>query len=637
MFTSVKKPLVFLLCVAMMGRSFAADPDFGPSLDDLNGGTSRGYFQPNSPSPTSRSYEDRGVGGVAPRIRRDRSAPLSRPSDMGRPSGSESWSRDSEFSQPAGRPSYDSLDRTYDRSRDLGSRGNYDLDRSMPSNGRSYESSDFRGDSGTYRSNYRLGRPANPGTGPTIPQAAPRKSTTLTLDEKISRRYADPRMIRLMSGLNGQAGYGFFSEISQMIDERHIQPTSYQQRVDRALEQLSKVPSNPAFQQAVQIDPRGGENFAASVHQMRGSVRVADLNGAMQTMQQVAQLSSQTAGIPEGVIALEFATASLDGLDPYSMIMPPEKTGSPTTGLSGSMVGIGVEIESHPQGLKILKALAGGPAAEATLKKGDLITAINGRNLEGLELQQAVDLLTGGEGSSVALTLRRGTMVGDVTLTRRHINLKSVSEVRMIDPTNHVGYLKLETFAEKTSGEMDEALWALHEQGMESLVIDLRGNPGGLLTTAIEVCDKFLPGGVIVSTRGRNPQDNSQEVATKEQTWKVPLVVMVDHNSASASEIFAAAIQDNQRGIIVGERSYGKGTVQTLFPLQSAPAGLRLTTAKFYAPSGREMAGTGVTPDQTIRVMDDASGNDVGLNDALSIAVRQFTTMNEKHQVAKTR
>ena len=144
---------------------------------------------------------------------------------------------------------------------------------------------------------------------------------------------------------------------------------------------------------------------------------------------------------------------------------------------------------------------------------------------------------------------------------------------------------------------MDAALYKLNDQGMQSLILDLRGNPGGLLTTAIELSDRFLPSGTIVSTRGRTQADNSQETATYAHTWKVPLVVLVDHDSASAAEIFAAAIQENRRGVIVGETSYGKGTVQTLFPLESVSGALRLTTAKFYSPDGREMAGVGVTPD----------------------------------------
>ena len=147
----------------------------------------------------------------------------------------------------------------------------------------------------------------------------------------------------------------------------------------------------------------------------------------------------------------------------------------------------------------------------------------------------------------------------------------------------------------------------------------LRGNPGGLLTAAISISDRFLPAGTIVSTKGRTAADNTKETAQYAQTWKVPLVVLIDRNSASASEILAAAIQENGRGVIVGERSYGKGTVQTLFPLQSAPAGLRLTTAKFYSPDGREMSGAGVTPD--VKVLS-TIGNDATDDAAIAKALR---------------
>ncbi len=152
---------------------------------------------------------------------------------------------------------------------------------------------------------------------------------------------------------------------------------------------------------------------------------------------------------------------------------------------------------------------------------------------------------------------------------------------------------------------MDEALWSLHRQGMQSLVLDLRGNPGGLLTTAIQISDKFLPNGTIVSTRGRTTEDNTQETARRDKTWKTPLVVIVDENSASASEIFAAAIQENGRGLVVGRRSYGKGTVQTHFPLRAVGGNLKITTARFYSPTGRVMADAGVTPDIAVPKMAD--------------------------------
>jgi carboxyl-terminal processing protease len=178
--------------------------------------------------------------------------------------------------------------------------------------------------------------------------------------------------------------------------------------------------------------------------------------------------------------------------------------------------------------------------------------------------------------------------------------------------------------------EVDRALWQLYQQGMKSLVLDVRGNPGGLLTTAVALADKFLPSGEIVSTRGRTTGDNSAERAKFEQTWKTPLVVMIDKDSASASEIFAAAIQENGRGLVVGERSFGKGTVQTHFPLRSVSGNLRLTTALFYSPRGRAMAGSGVEPD--IRA---ASTTDAKNDEALNTAVRTAAS-RQVHELASS-
>jgi carboxyl-terminal processing protease len=417
-----------------------------------------------------------------------------------------------------------------------------------------------------------------------------------TVAEKAAKRYADPRVMRVLQQLTQQSGEALYAETAQLIDSRHITPTSYQQRVQGALEHLNYAVESPEFQQAAGINAR--QNVRAFQQELASYARQAqaqNLSQAISVMRETGNMAAHYLNVNPAVVSLAFVYGALDTLDQYSMFVAPEKTGQTSLGLKENMVGIGVEIEAHPQGLKILKALTGGPAAAATLKRGDIITAVDGRSVAGVDLNQAVDLIGGAAGTPVRLDLKRDQMVGDVTLVRRSFQVQSVSEARM--ETAGVGYIKLDQFAESSARELDAALWKLHEQGMQSLILDLRGNPGGLLTTAIEISDRFLPAGTIVSTRGRTSADNSQEVAQQPNTWKTPLVVLIDHDSASASEIFAAAIQENQRGLIVGETSYGKGTVQTLFPLQSASGALRLTTAKFYSPDGREMAGQGVTPD----------------------------------------
>jgi carboxyl-terminal processing protease len=453
----------------------------------------------------------------------------------------------------------------------------------------------------------------------TPPSNKPAAHPQPTVAEKIAKRYQDPRVIRVLQQITPQVGEDLYVETAQLIDSRHVAPTSYQQRVQSALEHLSIAVELPSFQQAAGIAPQAQNirSFQQQLASFSRQVQVQNLSQAIGVMKETGDMTAHYLNVNPAVVSLAFVYGALDTLDQYSMFVAPEKTGATSLGLKENMVGIGVEIESHPQGLKILKALPGGPAAEATLKRGDIITAVDRRPVAGLDLSEAADLIAGPAGSPVRLDLKRDSMVGDITLVRRPFKVQSVSEVRM--ETAGVGYIKLEQFAEASTREMDEALLKLHEQGMQSLILDLRGNPGGLLTTAIELSDRFLPAGTIVSTRGRTEADNSQEQAQYPNTWKVPLVVLIDHDSASASEIFAAAIQENQRGVIVGETSYGKGTVQTLFPLKSVSGALRLTTAKFYSPDGREMAGVGVTPD--IKVTSTIRNSDT-VDKALSAAVQ---------------
>jgi len=194
-----------------------------------------------------------------------------------------------------------------------------------------------------------------------------------------------------------------------------------------------------------------------------------------------------------------------------------------------------------------------------------------------------------------------------------------VHDVRILDGTE-VGYFSLSRFSQNSPAEVDKALELLHRQGMKSLVVDIRGNPGGLLNTCVEICDRFLPCGTIVSTRGRLTSDDMVLKATYGKTWRVPIVVMIDGDSASASEIFAAAIRENRRGLVVGSRSYGKGTVQTHFPLTSVRGDLRLTTAEFYSPAGFRMAGFGVTPDIEVQTGDGSDEHDSVLAEAARIA-----------------
>ena len=190
-----------------------------------------------------------------------------------------------------------------------------------------------------------------------------------------------------------------------------------------------------------------------------------------------------------------------------------------------------------------------------------------------------------------------------MTVRREHVEVPSIEDVRMLDTTAGIAALKLSSFQKTTAADLEAALRRLDAAGMRSLVIDLRGNPGGLLSAAVDVADLFLERGLVVATRGRSPDEDFNYSAGRPGTWRMPLVVVIDGDSASSSEIFAGAIRDHARGTIVGSRSYGKGSVQGIFPLDAAGVGMRLTTAKFFSPKGLPYSGVGVEPDVPVHTV----------------------------------
>ena len=246
----------------------------------------------------------------------------------------------------------------------------------------------------------------------------------------------------------------------------------------------------------------------------------------------------------------------------------------------------------------IVHVIPHSPAEQAGIQAGDHIVAVDGQQTQSLSTDEAASLLTGAEGSVCRVSVVTGSQSPrELSVTRSHVDVPSLEGVKIVDPTAGVAYIRIPAFQKTTSQDLEAALWDLHRQGMQKLILDLRGNPGGLLTASVEIADKFIADGGIVSTRGRSEQENFNYRAHRPGTWRVPLVVLIDGDSASASEIFAAAIKDNHRGTIIGCRSYGKGSVQGIFPLGFAGAGARITTAKFFSPDGHPIANVGVTPD----------------------------------------
>ena len=287
----------------------------------------------------------------------------------------------------------------------------------------------------------------------------------------------------------------------------------------------------------------------------------------------------------------------LTSLDPHSSYLNAESFQDMQVQTRGEFGGLGIEVTMEGGLIKVVSPIDGTPAFKAGLKPGDYISHIDGDAILGLTLSEAVDRMRGPVDSNITITIRRaGEEPFDVTLQRAVIKLRSVRS-RVFDD---VGYVRITTFNEQTVTSLETAMAVLRDKlgGMGAgYVIDLRNNPGGLLTQAISVSDAFLERGEIVSTRGRDPKDHTRANARPgDLAAGKPLVVLINGGSASASEIVAGALQDHNRAVILGTRSFGKGSVQTVMQLRGHGA-MRLTTARYYTPSGASIQAKGITPD----------------------------------------
>ena len=302
-------------------------------------------------------------------------------------------------------------------------------------------------------------------------------------------------------------------------------------------------------------------------------------------------------------VLLEFTCGACDALDDFTSYLTPDKLEDLYAMIDGNFVGLGVELKINKEGLLLVGVIRGGPAWEAGIKAGETIVKIGGRSIKGLGLDEAANRLQGSEGTTLDLEVKRrdGTLQA-FRLVRRHVDVESVAKVGMVESAEGIGYLRLTGFQKTSADEIDKAVGTLASQGMRALVLDLRGNPGGLLNVAVEIAERFIDSGLIVSTRGRAQGQTQALSANGRARWRMPLYVLVDHDSASASEILAGALQDHRRATIMGARTYGKGSVQSIFSLRSAPAGLKLTTAKFYSPLNRPYSEQGVQPDIPIKL-----------------------------------
>ncbi len=419
----------------------------------------------------------------------------------------------------------------------------------------------------------------------------------------LGRRLADRSFNEAVARLPLDRALALYDEVLLKIEGHYVETPHWRELVDRGLETLQIALDDPEF--AARNLSRADAGAVVAFRRELDDLWAAR---SLQTRYDARELVAETARLAElrlralpTAIVLEFLCGATNALDTYSAYLTPGQLGEVYAQIEGNFVGLGIELKMEDGRLMIVRVITGSPAEETGIQAGDYFTMVDGQSIQGLNTDQAANLLLGEEGTAVVVSVvTPGHPPRKLHIRRRRVDVPSIDGVEMLDPAQGIAYLRINCFQKSTARDLDAAMWQLHRQGMRRLIIDVRGNPGGLLGTAVDAADLFLERGLIVSTRGRNAQEDYTYTARAGGTWHVPLVVLIDGDSASAAEIFAGAIRDHRRGTLVGARTYGKGSVQGIFPLNMEGAGVRLTTARFYSPSGRGYSRLGVEPDVAV-------------------------------------
>jgi carboxyl-terminal processing protease len=418
----------------------------------------------------------------------------------------------------------------------------------------------------------------------------------------IERRYADKSFVNAMLPMSRVEAMVYLDDVLEKVRHYYVDTVSGTNFIAHGTESLYFGLNNEKFLQ--RNLPYGDRDKIA---QVRTTLRekywnkpAVGVDGARRIVVELCDLTQRELNLPPSAVVMEFVFGGCNSLDDYSSYLTPGKLGDLYNNIDGEFVGIGIEMKAESgKGLLLVNVLPESPAWEGGAQIGDFIVAIDGRDCRKLTTEEAATMLQGQPNSRVRLQLADPNTNEErpATLIRRAVKVKSIPVVKIIDRANHIGYIRMTGFQKNTAEELDAAMSKLRREGMQALIWDVRGNPGGLLNAAVEVLDRFIGNGVLVSTRGRVQDQNTIYKAHVDATdWSGPLVLLVDGDSASASEIVAGAVHDLHRGTIVGRKTYGKWSVQSILP-GHADSGFRLTTAKFYSPNGGTYSKIGIQPD----------------------------------------
>jgi carboxyl-terminal processing protease len=393
-----------------------------------------------------------------------------------------------------------------------------------------------------------------------------------------------------------------YGEVLAKIQAHYIEETELGRLLSHGLERLDLALQNPAFVQSTfAVTP---SDDALRRYREALPTRWPDLNlvsrpDAVSKVQAIAvALQQDLGGSPTGVV-LEFICAAGDALDEFSAFLGPERFALEKRLSQPDIAGIGLELQPHGRFFYVASRAENGPAARAGVQLHDRILKIDGIDAHRLSLEEASLRLLGKERSRVTLDAQGvlDLIPRPIEIVRERFSLPSIGTVRMVEPETGIGYVHLGLFQSTTPEELDSALSRLAMEGLRALILDLRGNPGGAFEASVQVADRFLQDGVIASTKGRSAGTTVTFRTQDERALVLPLVLIIDAETASAAELVAGAFKDHRRATLVGQATAGKGTVQYVYPLKTVPSGLKLTAARYYSPLDRAFQSNPVQPD----------------------------------------
>ncbi|MDR1492896.1 MAG: S41 family peptidase [Planctomycetaceae bacterium] len=425
------------------------------------------------------------------------------------------------------------------------------------------------------------------------------------------RRYSDASFDMLLRQLAYEDSLALYDEVMTKIQTAHVDPPYWNEMFEHGVRDFEIALASPVF-----VQRNVPQNIdAAKIRSLSQMIVKKALTWDIQNARMmrygivtIAQSCQQEIGINPTAVILEFLSGVANALDPYTEFMTLNQYKDTNCMISGNFVGLGVELKADRESLYINRVIPGSPAEKNGLKSFERILYVDDKATEGLPLETASNLLQGEAGTSTTLIVQASnSQPREVRIYREHLKIPSVENVHILNEYAkgmNIGYFKLTGFQQNTVQEMISALQLLQRQGMQFLIIDLRDNAGGVFRESINAANLFLRDGTIVRTISRTAPEPEMvySVTPKNFVWDMSLIVLINKNSASASEIFAGAIQDNKRGLIIGQPSFGKDTVQAVVALYGAKsetpiAGLKLSIETFYSPSGAPFGGIGVQPD----------------------------------------